>query len=47
MVHKLCGDGVGGTGTELSAALSPQTGGGHQGILPDGPHDQRRLADCG
>lgn len=33
-------DGVAGTSAELFAALSPQTGAGHQALLPDGPHDQ-------
>lgn len=44
MVGVLCRDGVGGRCEELSAALSTQIGAGHQAILPDGSHDQRRCS---
>lgn len=40
MVGVLRRDGVGGKRAELSTALSPQTGAGHQALIPDGPHDQ-------
>lgn len=44
MVGVLCRDGVGGKSEKLSVALSPQIRAGHQAILPDGSHDQRRCA---
>lgn len=40
MVGVLRRDGVGGKRAELFAALSTQTGTGHQALIPDGPHDQ-------
>lgn len=40
MVGVLSRHGAGGKGAELSAALSQQTGAGHQALLPDGSHDQ-------